>query len=156
MREFIYPAKIEEEAGFFTVTFRDIPFALTDGESYEESLEEAIDCLGEALASCIVENEEIPVPTQVEEGEVLIAPLALIAAKAALYLAVKENGLNKTTLAQKLHVSEGVGRRLLNPRYQTKIVNIDKALKAMGKRMVISMAWIFSLKLSGAGVEGRE
>lgn len=140
MREFIYPANIEEEDGFFTVTFRDFPFALTDGESHEEALEEAVDCLGEALASCILDNEEIPIPSHVEEGEVLIAPLALIAAKAALYVAVKESGLNKTTLAQKLHVSEGVGRRLLNPRYQTKIVNIDNALKIMGKRMVIGMA----------------
>lgn len=140
MREFIYPAKIEEEEGFFTVTFRDLPFALTDGESYDEALEEAVDCLGEALASCILDNEEIPVPTHAEKGEVPITPFALIAAKAALYLAVKENGLNKTTLAQKLNVSEGVGRRLLNPQYQTKIVNIDKALKTMGRRMVISMA----------------
>lgn len=140
MREFVYPAIIEEEDGFFTVSFRDIPFALTDAETYDEAVEEAVDCLGEALASCIVDNEEIPEPSKAEEGEVLIAPVALIAAKAALYVAVRESGLNKTTLAEKLHVSEAVGRRLLNPRYQTKIVNIDNALKAMGKRMVISMA----------------
>lgn len=139
MRGFVYPAKIEEEEGFFTVTFRDIPFALTDGESYEDALEEAIDCLGEVLASCILDNEEIPLPSQAEGGEVLITPLALIAAKSALYIAARESGLNKTTLAKKLNVSEGVGRRLLNPQYQTKIVNIDKALKTMGKRMVISM-----------------
>ena len=113
MREFIYPAKIEEEEGFFTVTFRDLLFALTDGESYEEALKEAVDCLNEALASCILGNEEIPIPTKVKEGEVLIIPCALIAAKVALYVAIKENGLNKTTLAQKLYVSEGIGRRLL-------------------------------------------
>lgn len=140
MREFVYPAIIEEEGGFFTVSFRDIPFALTDAETYDEAVEEAVDCLGEALASCIIDNEEIPEPSKAEEGEVLIAPVALIAAKAALYVAARESGLNKTTLAEKLNVSEAVGRRLLNPRYQTKIVNIDNALKAMGKRMVIGMA----------------
>lgn len=136
----MYPAIIEEEGGFFTVSFRDIPFALTDAETYDEAVEEAVDCLGEALASCIVDNEEIPEPSKAEEGEVLIAPVALIAAKAALYVAARESGLNKTTLAEKLNVSEAVGRRLLNPRYQTKIVNIDNALKAMGKRMVIGIA----------------
>lgn len=140
MREFMYPAIIEEEGGFFTVSFRDIPFALTDAETNDEAVEEAVDCLGEALASCIIDNEEIPEPSKAEEGEVLIAPVALIAAKAALYVAARESGLNKTTLAEKLNVSEAVGRRLLNPRYQTKIVNIDNALKAMGKRMVIGMA----------------
>ena len=140
MREFVYPATIEEEKGFFTVSFRDLPFALTDGKSYDEVLEEATDCLSEALASCILDNEEIPEPSKAEKGEVLVAPSALIAAKAALYVAARESGLNKTALAKKLHVSEAVGRRLLNPRYQTKIVNIDKALKSMGKKMIISMA----------------
>ena len=140
MREFMYPATIEEEKEFFTVSFRDLPFALTDGKSYDKALEEATDCLSEALASCILDNEEIPEPSKAEKGEVLVAPSALIAAKAALYVAARESGLNKTALAKKLQVSEAVGRRLLNPRYQTKIVNIDNALKSMGKKMVISMA----------------
>lgn len=140
MLKFIYPAKIEEESGFFTVSFRDIPFAMTDGKTYEETLKEAVDCLGEALASCIVDNENIPSPSQALTGEVLIAPPALVAAKTALYIATKEAGLSKTGLAIKLGVSEAVGRRLLNPRYQTKIVNIDKALNVIGKQMVIGIA----------------
>jgi len=140
MLEFLYPAKIEEEDGFFTITFRDIPFALTDGKTYEEALQEAVDCLGEALASCIVDNEDIPMPSPARPGEILITPPALVAAKAALYIATKEAGLSKSALAMKLGVSEAVGRRLLNPRYQTKIINIDKALAAMGKRMVIGIA----------------
>lgn len=140
MLEFLYPAKIEKEDGFFTITFRDIPFALTDGKTYEESLQEAVDCLGEALASCIVDNENLPMPSLARPGEVLITPPALVAAKAALYIAIKEAGLSKSALAMKLGVSEAVGRRLLNPRYQTKIINIDKALAAMGKRMVIGIA----------------
>ena len=140
MLEFLYPGKIEEEKGFFTVTFRDIPFAMTDGETYKEALQEAVDCLGEALASCIVDNEDIPMPSPARPGEILITPPALVAAKAALYIASREAGLSKSALARKLGVSEAVGRRLLNPNYQTKIINIDKALAAMGKRIVIGMA----------------
>ncbi len=136
--DFIYPAKIEEdEDGFFTVSYRDIPFALTDGKTYEEALEEAVDCLGEAIASCIVDNEELRLPSPASDDEVLVTPPALIAAKAALYMASIEAGLNKTALAKRIHVSEAVGRRLLNPRYQSKIVNIEKAMLAMGKRMII-------------------
>ena len=138
---FIYPAKVKkDEEGFFTVTFRDIPFALTDGRTFGEALDEAVDCLGEALASCIIDNEEVPVPSEAEVNEVLIAPPALVAAKAALYVAVKAEGLSKTALARRIHVSEAVGRRLLNPRYQSKIVSIEKALSAMGKKMVIGIA----------------
>ena len=137
--KFIYPAKIEEEEGFFTVSFRDIPSALTDGQTYEEALDEAVDCLGEALASYILDNEVIPTPSRTRKNDVLITPPALVAAKAALYMATIEAGLTKTTLATRLGVTEAVGRRLLNPRYQTKIVKIDEALHAMGKRMVISI-----------------
>ena len=138
--EFIYPAIVEEEEGFFTVSFRDLPHALTDGTTYEKAVEEAVDCLGEALASCIVDNEELPIPSTATVDEVLIAPPALIAAKAALYLATKEAGLSKTALALRLGVSEAVGRRLINPRYQSKIVNIEKAMAVVGRRMVIGYA----------------
>jgi antitoxin HicB len=139
MFEFIYPAKIEEESGFYTVSFRDLSFAMTDGKTYKEALEEAVDCLSEALASCIIDNENIPSPSQAIADEVLIAPSALVAAKAALYIAIKEAGLNKTGFVAKLGVSEAVGLRLLNPQYQSKIVNIDKALNTIGKRMVIGV-----------------
>ena len=141
MRTFIYPAKIERDAeGFFLVTFRDIPFAATDGKTLDEALENAVDCLCEALASCIADNEEIPLASETEADEHLIAPTALIAAKAALYTTVTAQGLSKAALAGILWVSETVGRRLLDPRYQTKLIKIDQALNAMGKKMVIGIS----------------
>ena len=141
MKNFLYPAKIEkDEDCFFLVTFRDIKFAATDGRTMEEAKEEAVDSLNEALASIISDNEPLPLPTKPKKGEYLIAPDALIAAKAALYVAVKEEGLSKTALAKRLNLSEAVGRRLLDPKYQTKIINIDKALTAMGRKMIIGYA----------------
>ncbi|MCK5230665.1 MAG: type II toxin-antitoxin system HicB family antitoxin [Desulfobulbaceae bacterium] len=141
MKNFLYPAKIEKgEDCFFLVTFRDIKFAATDGRTIEEAKEEAVDSLNEALASIISDNEPLPLPTKPKKGEYLIAPDALIAAKAALYVAVKEEGLSKTALAKRLNLSEAVGRRLLDPKYQTKIINIDKALTAMGRKMIIGYA----------------
>lgn len=141
MFSFNYPATItQDEGGFFTVRFRDIPFALTDGATLEEAFEEAADCLSEALASCIEDNEAIPVASAQQDGEYMIFPSALIAAKAALYLAAREQGLTKTSLSIRLGVSEAVGRRLLDPHHQTKLVKIDEALHAMGKRMVIGLA----------------
>jgi antitoxin HicB len=138
MENFLYPAKIEEDAdGRFWVTFRDIEFAVTDGETLNEAMDEASECLSEALAGIINNNEQLPHPSKTRKGEVLISPDAVIAAKAALYLATKEAGLNKSTLSVRLGVSEAVGRRLLDPRHNTKLVNIDKALRVMGRRLVI-------------------
>jgi antitoxin HicB len=51
MFQFTYPAEIKkDEAGFFLVTFPDIPFAATDGKTLSEAMEEARDCLEEAIA----------------------------------------------------------------------------------------------------------
>ena len=141
MRTFIYPVKIEQdEEDFFLVTFRDIPFATTEGKTLDEALDNAADCLSEALASCIADNEEIPLASEPGANEHMIAPTALIAAKAALYTTVTAQGLSKTALAGILGVSETVGRRLLDPRYQTKLIKIDQALNAMGKKMVIGIS----------------
>lgn len=141
MISFTYPAAIkQDEGGFFLVSFRDIPFAVTDSTTLEGALEEAADCLSEALASCIEDNEVIPLPSAPLAGEHMVSPAALIAAKAALYLAAREQGITKTALAGRIGVSEAVGRRLLDPRYQTKLVKIDEALHSMGKQMVIGLA----------------
>ncbi len=140
MRTFVYCAKIkQDEEGFFLVTFRDIPFALTDGRTLDEALENATDCLCEALASYILDSEEIPLSSGNKTDEYLIVPTALIAAKAALYTTVKAKGLSKTALANILGVSETVGRRLLDPHYETKLIKIDHALNVMGKKMIIGI-----------------
>ncbi len=141
MRTFIYPAKIEQDdEGFFLVTFRDIHFAVTDGKTLDEALDNAADCLCEALASCIADNEEIPLASEMLADEHPVTPTALIAAKAALYTTVAAQGLSKTALAGILGVSETVGRRLLDPHYQTKLTKIDQALNSMGKKMVIGVS----------------
>ena len=138
MKNFLYPAKIEkDDECFFLVTFRDIKFAATDGRTIEEAKEEAVDSLSEAISSIISDNEPLPLPSELKKNEYLIAPDALIAAKAALYVAVKEEGLSKKALAKRLNLSEEIGLSLLDPKYQTKILNIDKALTAMGRKMVI-------------------
>lgn len=121
-------------------SFRDLPFALSDGTSYEDELAEAVDCLGEALALCVVDNKEIPAPSKPKANEVLITPPALVAAKAALHVVARQEKLSKTALAERIHVTEAVARRLLNPRYQSKLVNIEAAMAAMGRKMVIGVA----------------
>ena len=65
----------------------------------KQLVQKAVDCLGEALAFCIIDNEDIPMPSSAWPGEIIIAPPALVAAKAALYIATKEAGLSKSALA---------------------------------------------------------
>ena len=127
--------------GTVTFLFTDIEGSTQLWERFPEEMKPTMARHDTLLRSCVEQNRGVVVKTtgdgchavfaRAQDGETI--PWR------ELYIAARESGLNKTTLAKKLNVSEGVGRRLLNPQYQTKIVNIDKALKTMGKRMVISM-----------------
>ena len=64
---------------------------------------------------------------------------APIAAKAALYLAMREAKIKNTDLARRLGCDEKEVRRMLDPRHPTKLPRIQKALELLGKRLVVSM-----------------
>jgi len=61
------------------------------------------------------------------------------AAKAALYLAMREAGITNVQLARKLGRDEKEVRRMLDPRHPTKLPRIKEALDLFGKRLVVSV-----------------
>ena len=130
--EFIYPASIQEDGDGYLVTFRDIPFAATEGETFDDALTQATDCLEEAIASCIDDGDPIPEPSKPKKGEHKIMLPAQTAAKTALYIAVKSAGVSKSELARRLGVDEREVRRMLDPRHATKLPRIEAALSVLG------------------------
>ena len=140
LRQFIYPADVKrDEAGYFFVTFPDFPEAGTDGETLEEALAEAADCLAEAVAGRIARTENIPKATRKQKGQYAIAIPAQIAAKAALYLAMKETRINKSDLARRLGRDVKEVRQLLNPKQPSEIQRIEEALAAIGQELVVGV-----------------
>ncbi len=138
--EFIYPAKIQKDAlGKFLVTFRDIPFAATEGETAEDAVTQAADCLEEAIASCIDDSEPIPQPSKPKRGEDQIILHAQTAAKAALYIAVKKSGISNSELARRINVDKREVRRMLDPRHPTKLPRIETALAVLGHHLRVIM-----------------
>ena len=104
MTNFVYPVRLShDEDGRVLVEFPDFPFAVTDGADVSEALTQASDCLEEALAFYITEGEPIPEPTRFRRGAggwiATVAPGPVIAAKAALYQAVRDAGITKVALA---------------------------------------------------------
>ena len=140
MFNFTYPANVKpDEDGFFLVTFPDISFAATDGESLKEALAEAEDCLEEAIAVCISDGLTIPEPSPVKKDQYAIPLSAQMSAKAALHIAVCEEGISKTELARRLGVDEKEVRRILSPGHQTKLPRIEQVLGLLGRRLIVSM-----------------
>ena len=64
---------------------------------------------------------------------------APMAAKAALYLAMREAKISNVELARRLGCDEKEVRRMLNPRHATKLPRIQAALEILGKRLVLGM-----------------
>jgi len=140
MRNFIYPARLHPEPeGGFTVTFSDIPEAITHGVDRYDALIQAADCLDEAIANRIALKLDIPEPSRIKRNQAPVSLPALMAAKAALYLAVKEQGISNLELARRLGCDEKEVRRMTDPRHPTKIGRIDEALATLGLRLVVSL-----------------
>ena len=141
MKTFVYPSKFErgESRGVLVITFRDIPEAITQGRGEEDAIWQAADCLEEAIAGRIADGREIPRPSRPSRGERMIPVPAPTAAKAALYLAIREAAVTNAQLARKLGCDEKEIRRMLDPRHPTELPRIKEALESLGKRLVLGV-----------------
>lgn len=136
---FAYPVDLKtDEEGRVVARVRDVPGCVTDGASRSEALAEVADALEEALAALIDERGEVPVPSPAR-GRRVVAPGAVMAAKVALYTAMRESGMSNVALAKRLSVAETEVRRMLDPRHKTKIGRLEEALGALGRRLVVSV-----------------
>ena len=139
MQHFVYPVTVtpDPQDGGFVVQFVDLPEAITQGETLQEALHEAADCLEEAVANRILMNLPLPAPSAIDQGRYGVTLPVQMAAKAALYLAMKELDITNVELAQRLGYDEKEVRRLLDPHHASKIPRIESALQAIGKQLVI-------------------
>lgn len=141
MQNFIYPANLipDKKEGGFVVKFVDLPEAITQGENVQDALLEAADCLEEAIANRIAMDYPIPSPAKSKSGQYTVPLHSQMAAKAALYLAIREIGISKVELARKLGCDEKEVRRLLDPHHSSKIPRIEAALSVVGKQLVVGI-----------------
>ena len=134
-----YPIDLHEEPeGGFSVTFPDFEEAFTDGDSVAEAISEGADCLEEALAGRIVRHDDIPAPSPAK-GRPTAVPGAILAAKTALYEALREERLSINAFAVSMGVQEREVLRMLDPGHATKIGRLEEALARFGKRLVVSV-----------------
>jgi antitoxin HicB len=141
MNNFAYPATLtpDPESGGFVIIFRYLPEAITQGEDLSDALEQAADCLEEAIAGRISDNEVIPQPSSAQKEEYLIHLPAQTAIKAALYNTMRSTPLTKLELAKRLNCDETEIDCLLDPHQASKWPSIENALQALGHQVVIDI-----------------
>ncbi len=127
-----------DDNGTILVTCPDLPEVTTFGEDEEDALVRALDAIEEALAGRIAHRDEIPAPSAAR-GRPLVALPPLTAAKVELYQAAREKGITKAALGRTLGLHGTQVDRLFNVRHSSKIEQIDRALRTMGKRLEVTV-----------------
>jgi antitoxin HicB len=136
-----YPAALTPDPdGGCTVTFRDVPEAITEADSREEAVLRAEDALESALAMYVGAKEPLPSPSEPEPGEVMVPLSALGMAKTALYEAMREQGVGRAELARRLRWHLPQVARLLDLRHASRMEHVEAALAALGLRLIVDIA----------------
>ena len=138
--QYAYPCNLipdREEGEGFIVTFPDVPGAITGAQTREESLFLAEDALVAILAVYVQQQREIPRPSPVADGQELVAVPPIAAAKLALYTAMREQEITGDALALRLNLSDSAIRKLLDPDCYSHISQIMRALRNVGRSLVI-------------------
>jgi antitoxin HicB len=131
-----YPAKFKPaKEGGFVVTFRDIPEAITQGESVEDAMIQARDALETALDFYFDDRRVVPAPSKAKRGERLIELPASLSAKALLLNEMVRQRVRPADLARRLHTTPQEITRLTDVRHRTRIDSIAAALQALGKQL---------------------
>lgn len=135
-----YPIDLKKDDDTYMVTFPDFPEAITYGETKEEALERAVDCLDTALAYRIKDKEEIPSSSSVKvKNKKTITASALMAAKVMLYQEMHRLKVNKAELGRRLHMDKKQIDRMVEPWHKSTLSQLEKAFAALGERLVVSI-----------------
>ena len=135
-----YPCQLTpDEDGGLVATFPDVPEAITGGDDRAEALAMAEDALATALAGYVHEKWEIPTPSEPVDGQVSVPVPSVVAAKLALYSAMRAQRITKVELAERLGVTESAVRKLANPDHRSHMSQVQRALREVGRRLKVEV-----------------
>jgi antitoxin HicB len=133
---FDYPVTVAQEPLGFVVTFPDFGFGVTDGDTLEEALANAVDLLDTLIEMELLESKLMPTPSDAN-GRNVISPSPQFAMKAALHNEMIKQKVSKAEMARRLNIAPPNFERVMNVRHKTKFETLYAAFAALGKRLEI-------------------
>ena len=135
-----YPATLTPEAAGITVTFRDIPEAITQGDDEADALFMAKDVLLAAMEVYFDEKRTVPSPSAPQRGDRLIPVPASVVAKILLLNQMLEQDIIPSELARRMATTRQEVNRLIDLKHTTRIDRIEEAMAALGRKLELSVA----------------
>lgn len=134
-----YPAKIEPDTVGFMVTFRDIPEALSAGETREEAEAMAADALLVAMDFYFEDRRPVPPPSAPVGDEVMVALPASASAKVLLLNEMLAQHVTPSELARRMDTRKQEVNRIIDLGHATKIDTIAAALSSLGRELELTV-----------------
>ncbi len=125
--------------GGFTVTFRDLPEAITEGETLEEAEEMAVDALLTALEFYFSDGRHVPTPSQPNAGERLVELPSSAVAKIHLLNAKLASSMKSVDVARALGLAPQELTRVYSLKHTTKIDTVAAALRVLGYELELTV-----------------
>lgn len=151
-----YPAHFDPaDEGGYTVTFRDIPEAITQGDTLKEAEAMARDALVTAMTFYFEEGRTVPAPSKAQKDERLVELPPSVAAKVALLNARLITGIRPADLARTMGIKPQELTRIFDMGHATKIDTVASALHAMGYELELNVRRIINAVFLGGPLDGQ-
>lgn len=124
--------------GGYTVTFPDLPEAITEGDDRDSAVFNAQEALTLCLEQRMADGEAVPEPSAVPEG-VWVEPCASVQAALLMQLTRSAQGKTLADMARAMNTSWPVAQRLEQPRGNPTLRQLERAAAALGKRLVLAV-----------------
>jgi antitoxin HicB len=124
--------------GGYTVTFPDIPEAITEGDTKDKCLHNAQEVLTLCLEQRMDDGEAIAEPSVVKGG-VWVEPSASMQAAVLVRLLRTQQGKSLSEIARTLNTSWAAAQKLESHRANPTLRQLERTAAALGKRLHVQM-----------------
>jgi len=135
-----YPVVLTiDENDTIIAEFPDVPEAMTVGADETNALNWAQDALVVALTGYIEERRDIPPPSKPKKGQQTVPLPPQAAMKLAIYQGMRDQGITQAALGECIGADGRQIRRILDLDHNTSLSQLVRALKCLGKELVIDI-----------------
>jgi len=135
-----YPVTIhEDENPGVGVTCDDLPEFNSAGDDIPHALRESVDGIETALSIYVDQRRSIPQASEPKPGQYVVRLPLVTVAKIVLWNEMMSRDMRKADLCRALGIAQTQGDRLVDFLYTSKMEAMEKALAALGKRLVLSV-----------------
>lgn len=135
-----YPVTLTPDTDGFCVTFRDIPEAISQGDTTDEALAMAKDALTVAMEFYFEDNRPVPMPSTAQDGEHLVGLAPSVWAKVLLLNEMLAQNVSQAELAKRMGIIPQKVTRLVDLSHTTKIDTLAQAFDKLGKHLQVGLA----------------